>query len=242
MARVIVKFRDVVRKSIPLQKETTTIGRTPTNDIAIENLAVSRHHAEIIQQGKGFFLRDLTSSNGTFVNGVRVVEQPLRDGDTILIGKHILTFVENDELAAAIAAAPRNSQDPDTFLRSTMEWEIPAEEVDAETTLQIPLPRQVDTPAALVVRAGTLAQERYLLRGEATIIGAAPYADIRLVAPNAPAVAAVIRYLGNHYEISPSETGLLLNKRKLIQQQPLENGHLITIQGVVFEFLAAEVD
>ncbi|MEO5341278.1 MAG: FHA domain-containing protein [Magnetococcus sp. MYC-9] len=236
MAKVIVKFKDQVRRQVTLHKETTTIGRTPDNDIPIENLAVSRHHAEILQAGGGFRLRDLQSSNGTFLQGVRITEQPLRDGDAILIGKHTLLFIEDDSLAMAMAALPKSSQDSDTFLRSTMEWEIPPDE--ASTLLYAPTSRALAHPGSLVVQEGKLAQERYTLSGESTLIGGAGYADVRLTSPNAPAVAAVIRRQGDVYSISPSEPGVLLNNRKLIQPKNLENGYLITIQGVVLEFRA----
>ncbi|MEO5363308.1 MAG: FHA domain-containing protein [Magnetococcus sp. DMHC-8] len=236
MAKVVVKFKETVRGHVTLHKETTTIGRTETNDIPIENLAVSRAHAEIVRANGRFLLRDLGSSNGTFVNGTRVTEHPLRDGDAVLIGKHTLLFVENDTLAAAIAAAPKGGQDPDTFLRSTMEWEVPIGDAESATLVYNPSGATGGRTGALLVHSGSLAHNRYLLAGEATVIGAAPYADIHLTAANAPTVAAVIRRRGTRYDISPSEPGLLLNKRRLITQQPLTQGDLISIQGVVLEF------
>jgi pSer/pThr/pTyr-binding forkhead associated (FHA) protein len=234
MAKVIVKFKETVRSHTTLHKGCTSIGRTSANDIAIENLAVSRRHAEIVRLEDQFLLRDLHSSNGTYVNGLRIVEHALCDGDTILIGKHTLLFIADDALALAMVAAPKVGHDPETFLRSTMEWEVPGTDVETTTTL-LSLP-VADPPALLLVRAGSLEQERYLLSAEATLIGAADYADIHLTATNAPAVAAVIRRRSTGYDISPSEPGVLLNKRKLITQQPLAHGALITVQGVVFEF------
>ena len=233
MAKVIIKFRDLVRQQITLEKETSTIGRTPNNDIPIENLAVSRRHAEIVRVGSKFRLRDLKSSNGTFINGARVTERDLEDGDSVLIGKHTLLFVEDDALAMAISAAPKGGQDSDTFLRSTMEWEMPEED---PTALYNTDARPILTPGALLVRAGSLASNRYLLTGKATLIGAANYADVRLTANNAPAVAAVIHHRGKSYHISPSETGVLLDKRKLITQTRLVPGSQITIQEVILEF------
>ncbi|MBF0182765.1 MAG: FHA domain-containing protein [Magnetococcales bacterium] len=234
MAKVIVKFKETVRSHTTLHKDRITIGRTSANDIAIENLAVSRQHAEIIHQENGFFLRDLNSSNGTFVNGSRISEYRLCDGDTILIGKHTLLFIEDDTLAATMLSAPKASQDPDTFLRSTMEWELPVAET--ETTTILYTQKLMAEPALLRVRAGALEQDHYLLAAEVSFIGAADYADIHLTATNAPAIAAVIRRRSTGYDISPSEPGVLLNKRKLITQQPLTHGDLITVQGVVFEF------
>ena len=226
----------MVRGEVVLQKHSTTIGRASTNDIPIENLAVSRRHAEIIQEKGRFYLVDAKSSNGSFVNGVRTKKIELCDGDVILIGKHTLLFVDDATLAASIASAPKSSQDPDTFLRSTMEWEIkPSRETEA-TILIPPLSQSIEHSGFLHVRQGMLAHSRYTLSREATIIGAAKHAEIRLTSSNAPPLAAVIHRSARGYAISPAETGILLNNRKLIKRQQLENGDFISIQAVVFEF------
>jgi pSer/pThr/pTyr-binding forkhead associated (FHA) protein len=67
-----------------------TIGRNPGNDILIENVGVSREHAVIRWTGGQAVVEDRKSANGTFVNGVRVTRQPLKDGDEILVLKHRL--------------------------------------------------------------------------------------------------------------------------------------------------------
>jgi pSer/pThr/pTyr-binding forkhead associated (FHA) protein len=63
------------------------IGRAPDNDLVLDDLLVSRHHAEL--RGKpdgGYEISDLGSQNGTFVNGRRITVQPLTDSDTVGIG------------------------------------------------------------------------------------------------------------------------------------------------------------
>ena len=62
---------DSVIREIPLDKERTTIGRKPHNDIQIDNLAVSGEHAVIVTILNDSFLEDLGSTNGTLVNGNR---------------------------------------------------------------------------------------------------------------------------------------------------------------------------
>lgn len=62
------------------------IGRTPENQIRLNKPAVSRRHAQIAQSDSGYVLRDLNSENGTYVNGERVKEKPLADGDRVQIG------------------------------------------------------------------------------------------------------------------------------------------------------------
>lgn len=78
---------------IPLDKEVITIGRKEDNDICIENLAVSGHHAKLLTLFEDSFLEDLNSTNGTFVNGKAVQKHPLRNGDVIVVGKHELRFI-----------------------------------------------------------------------------------------------------------------------------------------------------
>lgn len=72
--------------------QSVSIGRLESNDIVIENLAVSGHHAKIDWTGNGFLLTDLKSKNGTFVNDQLAISQWLQDGDAITVGKHVLVF------------------------------------------------------------------------------------------------------------------------------------------------------
>ena len=82
----------------PLDKEVMTIGRKEDNDIRIENLAVSGHHAKLLTIFEDSFLEDLNSTNGTFVNGKSIEKHPLKNGDVITIGKHELRYL-NDSAA-----------------------------------------------------------------------------------------------------------------------------------------------
>ncbi len=79
----------------PLNKEVMTIGRKEDNDIRIENLAVSGHHAKLLTIFEDTFLEDLNSTNGTFVNGKSIDKHPLRNGDVIVIGKHELRYIND---------------------------------------------------------------------------------------------------------------------------------------------------
>lgn len=69
-----------------------TIGRLETNEIPIPDPGLSRHHAEITPENGQYVLTDLGSTNGTFVNGKRIAEKTLKDGDKIGIGKVSLVF------------------------------------------------------------------------------------------------------------------------------------------------------
>jgi pSer/pThr/pTyr-binding forkhead associated (FHA) protein len=77
-----------------LDTPVTQIGRHPDSDIFLDDITVSRRHAEIRQaEGAGFSLHDVGSLNGTYVNRERVEEAELRSGDEIQIGKFKLVFL-----------------------------------------------------------------------------------------------------------------------------------------------------
>jgi pSer/pThr/pTyr-binding forkhead associated (FHA) protein len=98
MAKVILKYKDVQLKEIPVKKKIVTIGRLEDNDITIDSLAVSRHHARIRIEHCTFILEDLESMNGTFLNNKKIDSCELNSGDRIIIGKHELIFVKDLEL------------------------------------------------------------------------------------------------------------------------------------------------
>jgi hypothetical protein len=73
-------------RTYPLQNSVVTIGRALDNDLVVEDPAVSRHHAEIRRQYGRYYLADLQSTNGTWVNGRRVEGCFLADGDVVRVG------------------------------------------------------------------------------------------------------------------------------------------------------------
>lgn len=80
-----------------LNKERTTIGRRPANDIHIDNLAVSGDHAVITTIGNDSFLEDLNSTNGTLVNNKPIKKHVLHHGDVIEFGKYQLKYVNKTQ-------------------------------------------------------------------------------------------------------------------------------------------------
>jgi len=92
-----LRFKDRVIDKFPVESgETITIGRKDTNDIVIDNLAVSSFHARIDSVSATFILTDLQSTNGTFVNDRLVSTHTLRNKDLIKIGKHQILFDSTD--------------------------------------------------------------------------------------------------------------------------------------------------
>ena len=70
-----------------LKKLRITIGRHSDNDILIANLTISNHHAIITNEGGEFYIQDNDSTNGTFVNDIKVSKSTIKSGDSIRLGK-----------------------------------------------------------------------------------------------------------------------------------------------------------
>ncbi|MBW1841055.1 MAG: FHA domain-containing protein [Deltaproteobacteria bacterium] len=98
MPILTLKFKENTIAQFPLEEgKSLTIGRKESNDVSIENLAVSGHHAKVDAVGEGFLLTDLQSKNGSFVNNELVQSHWLKHGDSITIGKQTLVFAYTDE-------------------------------------------------------------------------------------------------------------------------------------------------
>ena len=101
MAKIIINPTSSSRREIALARTIVSIGRDPSNDVVLPDAMVSRRHAVIEYRGSQYFLRDCNSSNGSLVNGDRVSERNLRDGDLVAIGTARLLFREEMEDAGA---------------------------------------------------------------------------------------------------------------------------------------------
>ena len=76
----------------PLGEQPVKLGRSETADMQIDSPKVSREHARVVWEGGEYWVEDLGSTNGTFVNEKKIVKYELLDGDEIIIGKHSLLF------------------------------------------------------------------------------------------------------------------------------------------------------
>lgn len=98
--RVEVTAGPQTGESYPLDSfHGTIIGRNPANNIYLHDRSVSRSHCQIrVDEGTGrCHIEDLGSTNGTFVNGERVTEQPLKEGDLVQLGVYKLRLVRYED-------------------------------------------------------------------------------------------------------------------------------------------------
>ncbi|HSD61667.1 MAG TPA: FHA domain-containing protein [Burkholderiales bacterium] len=224
----------LVLKEIALSKERTTLGRKPDNDIHIDNLAVSGHHAVIVTILNDSFLEDLHSTNGTLVNGRPVDKHFLQNGDVIEIGKYKLRYVT--ELTIQQGAD----------YEKTMVLRQPARPQAAVATAPHvpPAALPVPAPAAIAAAAPAAASAQSPLGAIQILNGPATGRELELTKTlttlGKPAVqVAVITRRPHGYFITHVEGANfpILNGRTLdAQPHPLSDHDVLELAGVKMEF------
>jgi pSer/pThr/pTyr-binding forkhead associated (FHA) protein len=112
MATVTVGGGGRTPKTYELNKASFTVGREASCDIHIDNVAVSKKHCEFLNREGKFFVKDLGSSNGTYIGTEKITEHALKDGEEIVIGSYSLRFENQAERhGASEVAAPTDGGD-----------------------------------------------------------------------------------------------------------------------------------
>ncbi len=243
MAKLILKFEAAVLKEIPLQKAAISIGRTPGNDVVIDNLAVSGRHARVVLEQGYYAVEDMSSLNGTFLNSQRIRRSPLKDGDQIVIGKHTLIFQDEGakpppppEEETAEATQPLSKME-ETFVldtKSRREFLAKATAIASEggaTETQ-------EKVGCLTVLRGKTNQREYILTSKLSVIGKDAMASVKLKGWFAPNVAAVINRKEGQYTIAPSEKvgATKINSQPLTTVRELQEGDEIVIGRITMQF------
>jgi diguanylate cyclase (GGDEF)-like protein len=99
-ACIVVIYGPELGRRVQLGTAPFQIGRSSQNDLALDQESVSRHHARITFDGSDYWVADLKSTNGTFVNDEPTTESRLKDGDQIRIGRSILKFMTGENVEA----------------------------------------------------------------------------------------------------------------------------------------------
>src|SRR5207253_927894 len=114
-----LKFEANTLKEVTLvQGSIISVGRLPDNQLQVDNLAVSGHHARIYWEGDHFVVEDNKSLNCTYVNNQRISKTVLKNDDNILIGKHMVLF--KDEFHEDAAPPRRTGMTPVPKLEATV--------------------------------------------------------------------------------------------------------------------------
>lgn len=257
MAKLYLKFEQNVLKEFTLSQGTVTIGRLPDNLIQIDNLAVSGHHAKIYWDMDHYVLEDNNSLNGTYLNNQRVSKSVLKDGDSMLIGKHTVVFKDEwheDAPGQATVAAERATLPAVPKLEATVVLDTkkakemmaaaraaggaaPAAEAGAAAPAAPAAPPKERT-GMLSVLDGKTDEPQYTLSGKLTVIGKSEMASIKLKGWFAPKVAATISKREAKYFIAASEKAVKVkvNGAEIAGQKELAEGDVIEVAGIKLSF------
>src|SRR2546425_5074133 len=126
MAKLVVLSAGMTGRTHELNVEKTTIGRVEDNIFQIAEPSVSSHHCEVLLRGAEVVVRDLDSTNGTFINGEKVSESVLKPGQILRLG-HVEMRLETGAGTTAAAAAAKKP------LEKTMVIGIQAQDLDKGT-------------------------------------------------------------------------------------------------------------
>jgi len=126
MAKLVVLSEGFTGLTCDLKADKTTVGRLEDNAFQIPEPSVSSHHCELTRRGVELLVKDLNSTNGTFINGEKVAEAVLKPGQILRLGQ-VEMRLESGAAAAAVSAASKKP------LEKTMVIGIKAQDLEQGT-------------------------------------------------------------------------------------------------------------
>ncbi len=198
---------DELRKQFELDESRITIGRTEDNTVVLPEHGVSRHHAAIEYDNGHYFIVDLDSSNGVFLNNEKVTRHKLKYWDEIQIHNFVIKFMAKPGIGVARDVAETDPAELE--LDKTKFFNLTNEE-------QLENLRQKTKQCYLIFENASGATQKLVIKKPRTVIGNAKDADIRIGGLFAPSVAATIERQGGTYELVPSKRGQVIYQTQLI--------------------------
>ncbi len=233
MAKILVKYKEAFIQEKILDQEVTTIGRKPDNNIVIDNQAVSGYHAHIKVEGDTVTLKDLSSLNGTYVNGQKVSKAELFNGDVILIGVHTLNFSSDknrQEDTKSFAVRGRSMDETMVIAPDDQKKILTA----ADKSIPEPL-------GGFLVIEGSTDQKEYELKERVSAIGKEDGSAIKLKGFFAPKLAALINRRKEGYFITPSgDKDLKVNGKVIDRRYDLKDGDIVEVGNLKLQFYIKE--
>jgi pSer/pThr/pTyr-binding forkhead associated (FHA) protein len=241
MAKLSLMFEEKLVKEVPVGSRPVSIGRSPDNDLPVDNLAVSNHHARVYFEAGRLVVEDLDSLNGTFVNDLRVERATLHDGDSIWIGKHHIK-VDSTHDAPIQWDAGRKANAPlinETMVLDTKQRRDMLQQAAAMGERSQFASGRLKMPT-LVVLSGSSDQKEYVVTNKLTMIGKSKMATVRLKGWFKPQLAAQINQRDDGYYLGPGDKVPSVNGAPITGPVRLNDGDLIEICGVRMNFIFRE--
>jgi pSer/pThr/pTyr-binding forkhead associated (FHA) protein len=233
MAKLVLSFNGETVNEYDLDKEIITIGRKPDNDIHIDNLAVSGNHAKVLTILNDSFIEDLNSTNGTYINGEKIAKHALKNGESIVIGKHELKYVNES------AAADEGEFEKTMIIRPDAAGMPETEEADKN------IEKSIGKIAADLASAGSTTTGPGAAKLQ-LVSGANAGKELQLtkilttLGKPGVQVAAITRRPTGYFLIivdaGPDNKMPLVNDTPIEKQQALSDGDVIEVAGVRMSF------
>jgi pSer/pThr/pTyr-binding forkhead associated (FHA) protein len=220
MFKLILRFQDAVVKEFSFEETPVSMGRREENDIVVDNMAVSGHHATIEKQEPNLYvLVDLESLNGTFIGDKRVERVTLYDGDVFTIGKHTLEFKdmrpedERPQRPEPDGESPKEEEQKGKEVRDTVVLEtkeqkerLAKEEDESDDSLEAPAEKmkRISLFGSLTIISGGT-PEIIDLDKRLTVLGKSDEADVKCSGLLVGKTAALINKRPNGYFLSYAE-------------------------------------
>ena len=233
MAKLVLSLNDDIVKEYELDKEVLTIGRKPDNDIHIDDLAVSGNHAKVLTILNDSFVEDLDSTNGTLVGGNKITKHALQNGETIVVGKHELKYInesatgDDSEFEKTMIIRPDaegmpETEETDKHIEKSI-GKITAYLVSAGSTTTGP------GAAKLQLISGTNAGKELQLTKILTTLGR-PGVQVAAITRRPAGYFLIVVDAGKDNKMP------LVNDTAIDKQHPLQSGDIIEVAGVKMSF------
>lgn len=224
-----VYFNGILKYSILIQSEVISIGRSASNDLVIDNMGVSNHHAIITKKDSFFFIEDLNSTNGTFLNNQKISEQHKIDSqDSITIGKHTIKFAEWSQAHnTATSTSIQDASDATVIMKKGIK------------NKKMPAKNSQQNSFHLIVSGEKTGINKLLLTKNNYSIGKTKDNDIRVKGWFfTPAHIAEIEKIGHSFYITPlKKNAVKLNNIKINSSTLLTTADVIKIKKLTLQFL-----
>jgi pSer/pThr/pTyr-binding forkhead associated (FHA) protein len=228
MAFLQIYFNSELKFVAPLNPAVTKVGREADNDVVIDNAGVSGYHAIFVQVGDAFFVEDMASTNGVFLNGQRVSREQIHFGDVITIHKHKLKFTAVNMAADAVIAPVTATQAINQG--QTMEVDV--------SQLQALLQQQLALVPYLQQTSGELRGHKWMLSKQQFEMGKGTDCDLRVDGWFTPKLIARISRQSDGYYLYPENKWrrIRLNGVAVDGRVKLQNRDRLQLRGIALTF------
>jgi len=226
MPEIIVKYEDKVIERVVTEKKRISIGRTADNDIVLDNLGVSRKHAQIEFNPDSAVIMDNESLNGTFVNNRKVSEEIIKDNDQITIGKFNLIYRKEAEKGPRLT-----DMDGTMVLRTKKQKELLEKDRKAKELVS-------HSGCSVLLGLENADEKRFHLDKDLMTLGKSRFADIGVKGFFVSKIQArIVKDKDNFLLVNVGRSNRTKVNGASIRRERLKNDDLVQVGRSIFRFV-----